>query len=459
MTLTLLNGQVDGRNTHIHVRGRQIVAMGPALEPRGTVIDLAGGAVLPGLHDHHVHLNAMAAQARSVDVGPDAMPSLDHLARALRQAAEHVGPGGWVRAVGYHESTAGSLTRRELDELLPDTPVRVQHRSGALWMLNSAALGRMGDVLDSSDDVERDKLGQPNGRLWRYDSRLQSALESQRDQQIQALLALRDDLLAFGITGVTDATPDLSNGAVSLLSHLAPLRVHLLGASESVPLPDGFTHGPRKLLLHDHNLPDLDALIHMIAPAGPGLGRRRVAVHCVSRESLILTIAALQEVGAVPGDRIEHGSVIHPDLDATLAAMGVVVVTQPDFLRTRGDAYLRDVAPDATLRSAGVPVVVSSDAPYGSADPWRVIASAHQRRTLTGHVLGPDERVSPHQALAGYLTQPDDPAGPPRTVSVGADARLCVLRVPLASMLASPDACHVAGSVINESYFAAPAAC
>src|SRR6185436_18011267 len=109
------------------------------------VIDAAGGALLPGLHDHHVHLLAMAAARASIDVGPPAVTSPTGFDDALRTAAGD----GWVRAVGYHESIAGPLDRRRLDALLPHRPARVQHRSGQLWVLNGAALDLVGlDVAD-----------------------------------------------------------------------------------------------------------------------------------------------------------------------------------------------------------------------------------------------------------------------------------------------------------------------
>ena len=61
---------------------------------------------------------------------------------ALADAA--VGSDGWIRAVGYHEAVAGPLDRDVLDEVSPPVPVRVQHRSGVLWTLNSAGLVRVG---------------------------------------------------------------------------------------------------------------------------------------------------------------------------------------------------------------------------------------------------------------------------------------------------------------------------
>ncbi|WP_229758442.1 hypothetical protein [Peterkaempfera bronchialis] len=65
--------------------------------------------------------------------------------------ASAVAPGTWVRGVGYHESVAGPLDRDRLDALVAHRPVRVQHRSGALWILNSAGAALLG--LDDPDRV------------------------------------------------------------------------------------------------------------------------------------------------------------------------------------------------------------------------------------------------------------------------------------------------------------------
>src|SRR4051812_48332886 len=75
-------------------------------------IDCAGAALIPGLHDHHIHLFALAARAASVPCGPPDVTDADGL-RAALTGARHV--DGWVRGVGYHASVAGDLDRRLLD--------------------------------------------------------------------------------------------------------------------------------------------------------------------------------------------------------------------------------------------------------------------------------------------------------------------------------------------------------
>ena len=110
----------------------------------------------------------------------------------------------------------------------------------------------------------------------------------------------------------------------------------------------------------------------------------------------------------------------------------------------------------ATLVDAGVPVALSTDAPYGPLDPWATIAAAVDRTTPKGHVVNPAERLTPAAALAGFLAPPDDPGGPPRRVRPGAAADLVLLRAPLAEALARPSADAVravlrAGTVVHAS--------
>ena len=129
----------DGHVADVRVDER-IVDIADRLDPLGSehVLDVEGGAVLPGLHDHHLHLRAMAAALDSLAVGPPRVRTKAQLAQALATAVP--GPDGWIRAVGYHASVAGELDRQQLDALVADTPLRIQHRSGAMWIPISALL-------------------------------------------------------------------------------------------------------------------------------------------------------------------------------------------------------------------------------------------------------------------------------------------------------------------------------
>ncbi|MFF0816922.1 amidohydrolase family protein [Rhodococcus sp. NPDC003318] len=458
--LLVVDAEVDGvTGVDVRIEAGRIVAVGPDLSRAGAeLVDAGGGALIPGLTDHHLHLHATAADAASVRCGPPAVRGAGQLAAAL--AAAPVDAHGWVRGVGYIESVAGDLDAAALDRLHRDRPTRIQHRSGAMWVLNSAAVAATGLVSAEHPGVERDATGAPTGRVWRADDWLRTRLPTSGPPSLAAVGAA---LTGFGITSVTDATPDLrpdSQRAIeaAMTSGDLPQRVHLLGAPLAEPgrgdSSAGPTVGPYKIVLADSGLPDLDTLAGTIRAAHAA--RRPVAVHCVTREALLILLVVLDEVGTVPGDRIEHGAVVPRETLTWIRRLGLRVVTQPGFLADRGDDYLRDVDPAdqpdlyrcRSLLDAGIPVALSSDAPYGPLDPWRVIAAAVDRRAPTGDVVGADERLAATEALNGYLAPVTDPGGPARRVVVGADGDVVLLHSPLAEVLAAPTADAVRRTVL-----------
>ncbi|MFE2066561.1 amidohydrolase family protein [Streptomyces sp. NPDC059467] len=390
------HGRVDVR---VGTDGR-IADIGPG--PSGPA-DLHGhgGALLPGLHDHHVHLTALAAAAASVRVGPADVRGRAGLAAALRVGT----PGSWVRAIGYHESVAGDLDRWALDAIVPDRPVRVQHRSGAMWFLNSAALRASGlDDVSEFDD----------GRLWREDGRLRRLVPPVRLD----LAELGRRAARHGVTGFTNADPRPAPGLARTLAVL-PQRVAVMGVD-----------APVKIMLDDPSLPTPTEL----AATFVGLRPRPVAVHCVTRVQLLVTLLALEEAGPVAGDRIEHGAVIPVETMPWLRRLGVTVVTQPHFPVERGPEYATDVRPDdrphlyrcRSLAEAGIPLAAGTDAPYGTPDPWAVMRAAAERDD--------GEAVTPEAALRLFLGTPERPAHA-RQLSVGSVADLCLLHVPLRAAL------------------------
>lgn len=440
--LLLRDVAVNGRRLDVLVVDEVITEMGQSLRPPGhpPVIDGEGGALIPGLHDHHAHLLAAAAARASVAVGPAEAHDLDGLAALLREADASLAPGQWVRAVGYHEKVAGTLDRYTLDALLPHRPVRVQHRSGAEWILNTAGLESVELEGTSHVGAERDRHGHLTGRFHRADEWLTSRWPGLGPLD---LVGIGAELAGNGITGVTDATPFRSVEGLHVIADAAtsgalPQRVTAMGGVEIAgsPFAAPLAQGPVKLVIDDADYPSLDLLEASICRAH-ACGRP-VAIHCVTRAALVLALAAWEVTGSWAGDRIEHGSVIPPEVFRAVARLGLTVVTQPAFVSERGDQYVTDVDPAdlphlyrcRSLSEAGILVAASSDAPYSRIDPWAAMRAAVTRRTTGGRVIGPLEAVSPRDALQLYLGHPARP-GEPRRVAIGAPADLCLLDGPL----------------------------
>jgi predicted amidohydrolase YtcJ len=436
----------DIRPCDVRLADGLVAACAPGLQsrPGEEVMEADGGVLLPGLHDHHVHLRALAAAAASVPVGPTQARNAAELARALRAADADLPPGIWLRAVGYHESVAGALDRHILDGLLPRRPVRVQHRTGALWVVNSLAADRLGLSECELSGVERDGTGRPTGRLWRMDHWLADRVPG----TTLDLGAVSSKAGSLGITGFTDATPGVDERDLAFLAS-APITQHVCCmAAPDLRLPPGVSAGPEKIMLDDTSLPllpDLTARVHGAHAAG-----RPVAVHCVTRVQLVLTLAALDLAGRLPGDRIEHGAVIGADSLPELR--GLTVVTQPHFVAERGEQYATDVPPDdhpdlwrlRSLIDAGVDVAAASDAPFGNEDPWHVMRAAVQRPRQ----FAADEAVSPARAVALFLGEPAAP-GVQRLVAPGRPADLTLLRVGLVDLLCSLGSDLVAATFIG----------
>lgn len=416
---------LDGSVVDIRV-GAQITEVGAGLSAqRGEVVlDAAHGTVIPGLHDHHLHLYSTAAAADSVRVGPPEVRGREDLARAL--AGAEVGSDGWIRAVGYHDAVAGPLDRAVLDAVSPPVPVRVQHRSGVEWILNSSALQRIG-LKDHPDGKLRSA-----DRTWTLDRR-----ETR-------LADVSHQLSSYGVTGITDATPDLE-----ITDTVRLLEAHRRGDLA----PRLFVLAPGKRILHDDDL-DLDELTWWITEHhNDGIP---VAVHCVTAAQLVVTMAALRAAGIHPRDRIEHAAVVPDDCVHSVAALGLTVVTQPNFVAERGDQYLVDVSHDEhthlwrlrSLVEAKVKVALSTDAPFGGGDPWAAMRAAVHRRTAAGVVLNERECVSPATALTMFTGTAEYPAQP-RRVAPGQLGDLCLLAGAPADVLATLDADLVAATIVN----------
>jgi predicted amidohydrolase YtcJ len=422
----------------VRCRDGKITEIQPELNPLPAeiVIDARGGVLLPGLHDHHIHLVALAAARDSIDCGLPAVRDLESLAKVLRQ----VGGTGWIRGIGYHESIAGMLHRTQLDELVADRPIRIQHRSGKMWFVNSPAaeLLRL-DQHRSLAGIECDINDLPTGRLFRLDQWLGEQLA---EESLPDIKSASEMLASYGVTGITDATPRNSTATQELFARLVDSqqllqRVRLLGdttlSQSNHPLIE---IGARKILLDDYALPEFAELKQQIAHAHQQ--QRAVAIHCVTVVELVFALSALREAGGHVGDRIEHASVTPDDTVPLIREADVAVVTQPNFIAERGEQYMQDLTHSEhshlyrgkTLLESGIPLGGGTDAPFGHPDPWHAMRAAVHRRTLDGNVLGEAEKLNPEEALGLFTSESANPGGAIRKISIGSSADLCLLDRP-----------------------------
>lgn len=424
-----------GAAVDVAIGGGRIMAIGGSAGPAMQEIDGRGGVLLPGLHDHHLHILALAARRQSVDLAG----LVDPAAIAQRLAAA-TPVQGWLRGVGYDERAAGLPDAALLDRWAGSRPLRLQDRTGALWVLNSAALARLADR-ELPPGAERDGDGRPTGRFWRENQWLGGALP----RSLPDLATVGGELARLGLTALTDAGAHNGRAEARLLAGALPQRLTLMGSAALTAGP-GYALGPLKLLIDERDPPDPDDLAaRIVAARATG---RAVAAHCVTEVELALYLAALAAArGARPGDRIEHGGMIPPEAVPVIAGMGLTVVTNPAFIHDRGERYRATIPaarwPDLyrarSLDAAGIPLRAGSDAPYAGFDPWLGMRSARDRRAADGTRFGAGECLPAHTALRLYANG---------QIAIGAPADLVLCAGAMADVLADLTGERVRATVI-----------
>jgi len=108
------------------VTGNRIAALGEeaiALRgPRTEVVDLAGGALLPGFQDAHIHAIIGGVQKLGCDLA--GVHHIQDYRKAIRDFSDAHPDAEWIQGSGWYGDVfpGGFPHRDELDRLVPDRP-------------------------------------------------------------------------------------------------------------------------------------------------------------------------------------------------------------------------------------------------------------------------------------------------------------------------------------------------
>lgn len=175
--------------------------------------------------------------------------------------------------------------------------------------------------------------------------------------------------------------------------------------------PEGYASEPDNHGILYHEPGEFRALMRRAHRAGLQTG-----THAQSPAAIAIVIDAVeaaQHDWPRPDARhaVEHSGLATDDQIARMARAGMLPVTQPQHHLQFGDGVVRTVGADMAqalnpighYARAGIPVVLSSDAPVALPRPLEAVQAAVERRTLGGAVLGgPDLRIDVLTALRGY---------------------------------------------------------
>lgn len=228
--LCLVSGRVfDGRmrteHTAVAVRGDRIVAVGDdarvlGLRGPGTrVLDAAGGAILPGFVDAHVHAAFAGVERLSCDLtaARTEQETLD-LVRAAAEASAGAGAESWITGGGWSHEIFPHPTRQMLDAVVSDRPVALSDAGHHTLWVNSRALELAGVDRDTPEPrngrIHRDEHGDPTGYLNETAAELVGRVipPATEDEILAGLLNAQEYLWSLGVTGWHEAILGDYNG-------------------------------------------------------------------------------------------------------------------------------------------------------------------------------------------------------------------------------------------------------
>lgn len=452
------------------LRDGRIIALGAQARtlPADETIDAAGGFVLAGFGDGHVHPVFGGLEQQFADVRDKATPQ--EIAASVGAWAR-ANPGAeWVRGEGFDHTLApeGIFLASWLDAEVPDRPVVLRATDYHTVWVNSEALRRAGygvGVAQPHDgEIVLDEGGVPTGTLrewgaWRPVYNLLPPVPEQT--QLKAVSYASSSFAAAGITWMQDAWVEPSGVGTWLAAHRAGIldqqvdlalwadpnswRDQLVGFEESRGrvlaegdgqvtsrtikfFADGVIESGTSAMIepfcdcpHSKGLPNWDPEEMKLAVAAIDALGFTAHIHAIGDFGVRMGLDAAEYTARLnpPWDRrwiIVHTQLVDPADLARFAELGVIANFEPYW--SKFDSWQTELtAPrlgpertarqyqTATLANLGAAISFGSDWPVTTYAPLEGIQVAVTRQMAPGEPAWmPEERLSVDAALAAYTS-------------------------------------------------------
>ncbi len=464
------------------VAGAHIEKIGDARELRAWTAsssrDLAGGLVVPGFHDGHIHMLSGGTSLAQLDL-TEAKTLDDALARVKRYAAAHPPETTpWIlgRGWSYDIVPKGSFpTAAMLETVAPGRAVALDAYDGHTSWLSAKALALSNITRVTKDPADgtiaRDATGEPTGALLEGATVLAKVPEPSRVDKKRALVAAARSCMERGITAVDAIESGLEEWTLLLeldREGKMPLKVDVYlpieGDLDAYVAAREDSTSRVKLVgtkgFVDGVVEAKTAFMKDAYATGGGVGRpliepsrlftlvdesaKRglvVALHAIGDGAVALSLDAFERLAVPSGvaklpHRIEHIEVLDPKDAARFAKAGVIASMQP-YHSVPGDpdpdvgAWSENLGAKRlrertfawrTLLDAKTTLAFGSDWPVFTHDPLSGLAVALSRKNEKGAPKdgwNAQQRVTPAQAITAYARG--------RTIDEGQPADLVVL--------------------------------
>jgi len=448
----------DGRITFV---GSKVDAL--KQKAAGTVVkDLAGKTLMPGFIDGHAHAQQFGMQAVGANLlaPPDGtVNTVDDVVEKLKAFANgpDVARTGWIFGVGYDDALLGRHpTREDLDRVSTTVPVMATHISGHFAAVNTLGLKLIGYNASTPNPeggvIRREADGKtPNGVLEELAAiphmlTLQPTTREGKDYFLNRGLEMAK---SYGYTTANEGRmfgpmhADMADAAsrglvdIDFIGWMDYTGRSALDSGFSTTYSNHYRLGGLKVTLDGspQGRTAWRTVPYLLPPDGQELGYKGypaiadteevaayfdeaytkgwpVKVHTNGDAAIDQLFAALKPVvakhGVKPGQvMLIHGQFIRPDQVQALKSLGIFPSMFPMHTFYWGDWYKQIVGPEQaaqispmrSILATGLHATSHTDAPVALPNLMQVVWATVNRTSRSGTVIGPDERVTPYEAM------------------------------------------------------------
>ena len=497
------------------VENGKIAALGDfsalsALSPQAEPVSLHGAALLPAFLDAHSHFTQVAYSLLQVSLAE--VTTEEALIAAIQQETPR--PGQWIIARDFDHNRLPGARRPALavlDAAAPNNPLVIQHQSGHMGFFNTPGLQALG-ITPQTTPPPGGRIEVADGRLTGYVEEnaffeLLKRLPAPGEAELMAAYQKAQTLYAsHGITTVQEGmlveemlplyqlllrremlqldlvayagVDSLDVVKKALPEHLAGYRGHLKLGGLKIFL-DGSPQGRTAWLRENYvdgdcgygTMTDSQVEAAFVRAAREGM---QLLAHCNGDAAIDQFLRCLERTEAeYPVLRrlrpvIIHGQIMDLDQVEKAKALGAMVSYFVAHVYHWGDTHIRNlgmarasrISPAADALRVGLPMTFHQDSPVIPPDMFETLWCAANRVTRDGVVLGSEQRISVHDALAAVTTTAAwqyGEEGRKGAIAPGMEADLVVAdRNPLATAPLALRECRVlktykAGQLVFES--------
>lgn len=414
-------------------------------------------------HCHFANFGAQAIGAQllaSPDANVDDMKTLVSVLKAWN-TSENRALTGWIFGTGFDDSILKEKrfpTKYDLDEVSTEFPIMITHISGHFAVVNSKGLEKLGIDENSKDPegglIRRETNStEPNGVLEEL-AAIPFMLEAIAPKSDEALIkffdAGQDMALSYGYTTAQEGRAmqnqemlvtmaEMDKYKIDVISYIDYMFVdkYMTSKYNSTNYINKFRIGGMKVTLdgspqgrtawrtepylippegmpHDYSgypaIPN-DSVLSSIFEKG-FKNNWQILTHTngdAAVDQLIRTMKPLKEKygNEARRDVIIHGQYIRKDQLDQAKDMNMIASLFPlhtfywgDWhTQLIGDSLVQNISPVKTALNKGIDVTIHTDAPVALPNLMRVLWTAVERTSRSGKIIGPDERITPYEAL------------------------------------------------------------